>query len=429
MRIRSLLLFALAAVPMGLRGAESPDDLAARKLAAGSEIATVLRDTISPDGNLAVLFAARKKGLKQAVWPLVIPDLSPTSTDAVGDDNYVIENCVVSLRDQRRVATVTSAADSWAPYWGASRADFSVLWGPTQEGSYYGLLNYNFGWGSADILLVDVDGTTMRQTSIRDLLENAARQFSAKRGNKLTTHQIGYQLLGINKPQGTPALRDPLTVRINFTAQIPKGDDDAIEGTMTVKLARSGKGPPTAIVLGIKAGHEDPDPRPQPTTTALRAPVAATTPSIADFATFRKAVNARIDAKEFKTAIKDLPNAEPGHRRYVKGWLEGTVLQRLMHVDSISDKNESVTFYFWRGGQLTSVYQVRNGPATFLKGVDECTETYNFVDEKLVSWKHTPGTGDCLIDPTTPGFAEASNRVLEESIKYAQPIYRAVGAD
>jgi hypothetical protein len=43
--------------------AESPDDLANRKLATGVEVAALIHDSISPDGCIAVLFTARKKEL------------------------------------------------------------------------------------------------------------------------------------------------------------------------------------------------------------------------------------------------------------------------------------------------------------------------------------------------------------------------------
>jgi hypothetical protein len=156
---------------------------------------------------------------------------------------------------------------------------------------------------------------------------------------------------------------------------------------------------------------------------------AAGAPSLDDFLALRKDINAKTEKNIWKAVTKDLPNAEKGRRLYVKGWLEGTILQRLMHVDSRGDKDGAVTFYYWREGQLVSVFQVRNGSATRIKDVAECTETYNFVDGKMVAWRHTQDQQENVFAPGTKAFADAAKRVLDESIKYSQPIYTAIGAD
>lgn len=86
--------------------------------------------------------------------------------------------------------------------------------------------------------------------------------------------------------------------------------------------------------------------------------------------------------------------------------------------------------YYWRDGQLTSVFQMRTGPATQISDVDHATGIYNFGNEKLVGWKRTPGEGgDGTVSPNDSGFADAGQSVLSDSIKLTEPIYKEIGAD
>lgn len=60
-----------------------------------------------------------------------------------------------------------------------------------------------------------------------------------------------------------------------------------------------------------------------------------------------------------KSIRKDIDTGEKGRTEYVVGWVEGTILQRLMHVDQSDAKNKVVTIYCWRrDGQLTSVFKL-----------------------------------------------------------------------
>lgn len=86
--------------------------------------------------------------------------------------------------------------------------------------------------------------------------------------------------------------------------------------------------------------------------------------------------------------------------------------------------------YYWRDGQLTSVFQMRTGPATQISDVDHATGIYNFGNEKLVGWKRTPAEGgDGIVSPNDSGFTEAGKSVLRDSIRLTEPIYKEIGAD
>jgi len=151
-------------------------------------------------------------------------------------------------------------------------------------------------------------------------------------------------------------------------------------------------------------------------------------PTGKEFETFRSEWNAKAKAGDWKLVKRDLPVKEKGRKEFVGGWLEGNVLQRLVHVETLGEGNESITLYFWRDGQLTSVFQLRKGTMTEISEVNEATETYNFVDEKLVGW-HRTGDAASDVDPGEPGFQDTGKQVLKESIKLAEPIYQAIGAD
>src|SRR5581483_4469640 len=152
--------------------------------------------------------------------------------------------------------------------------------------------------------------------------------------------------------------------------------------------------------------------------------------SFADFAQFREEMGAKAKADAWKTIVKRLPGDSDSHRVYVKAWIEANVVQRLMHVDSHGDDNESITMYYWRDGQLTSVFQTRTGQATQISDDDHTTEIYNFANEKLVGWKRTPVEGgDGIVSPNDSGFTEAGKSVLRDSIRLTEPIYKEIRAD
>jgi len=162
----------------------------------------------------------------------------------------------------------------------------------------------------------------------------------------------------------------------------------------------------------------------------VEKPPAQSLGSFADFAQFREEMSAKAKTNAWKTVIKRLPGDSESRRVYVRAWMEGNVVQRLMHVDSHGDDNESITVYYWRDGQLTSVFQMRTGPATQISNVDHATETYNFANEKLVGWKRAPAEGgDGTVSPNDSGFADTGKSVLRDSIRLTEPIYKEIGAD
>lgn len=407
-------------------GADNPDAEFDRKLKDGYEVASVLEGSTSDDEKVAVLFTARKKNLKPAKWPVIIPEVTVSSTEVQGaEEDYATENWIVSLPDKKRLGRVTSKQEYFMAYHGGmNHRDFSALWGPEQEGWRFGLLQYGGKWECIDIFMVNSDGDEAKLTSLYALLERTSKKAVVTQKKKAADRMVfSYELLDVIAPKGNMTVSDPLTVRVVFIAQVPKSEneDDVAEGTITLKLNRNEKGLSTATVVGVKPGREEGPPEAEP----APAPASA---AKSDFAAFRKDWNAKAQTDAWKKVRKDLPPPQKGRKAYVMGWVEANVLQRLMHVESSDDKNKTITLYYWREGQLTSVFQGRFGQDTEISDVGEATDTYNFVNEKLVGWFST-GERDSQADVKEPGAQEIGAGVLQRSIKLAEPIYKAIGAD
>jgi hypothetical protein len=165
-----------------------------------------------------------------------------------------------------------------------------------------------------------------------------------------------------------------------------------------------------------------------PSGSGASSPVSASTSSAEDFAALRSAWTEKSKSGDWKKVRKDLPDGAKGGDRYLIGWLEANVLQRLLYVDSESEKDGVVVIYYWKDGQLVSVFELRRGAATQISEVAEATEIYNFSEEKLVGWLRS-GDGESSVDPAEDGFQEKGREVLKESIRRAEPIYELIGAD
>ena len=227
---------------------------------------------------------------------------------------------------------------------------------------------------------------------------------------------------------------DPLTVRIGFTAAVPKdGGTPAVEGVMTVKLARGLKGGTTATVLNVKAGREEPAPRPAAAAATKPAPAPAPRPARSkelmqpdDFAKIRAAITDKSRTKAWKVVQRDLPTPAKGQQVYVKAWVEANVVQKLTHVDSRGDNDEVVSVFFWQEGVVMSVSKFYKGWYTENPAVNERTETYKFQNGRLVSSQSDPGG---VRDPQQKGYQDLGQAIQKQAIQWSQPIYQAIGAD
>ncbi len=190
---------------------------------------------------------------------------------------------------------------------------------------------------------------------------------------------------------------------------------------------------------------------PSPKSTATEPTKAP--PSLTDYADFRKEMNEKSDGKVWQEVRKDLVVKAGGGRHYVLGWVDGKKLQKLMHVDARSDADSTITFYYWQKGWLTSVFEVRKGAAArgtavkegqksfvtslskFRKGGGptvgnaKATDTYNLLNEKLVSWKRTEDDEEKIEDADDVDFEVVGKRLLDEAAAAAAPILSAIGAE
>ena len=255
-----LLTVLLLATGSVVRG-EEPEAIFDKKLAEGYEPATLIEGTTSADEQLSVIFVARKKNLKPAKWPSIIPEVSVNGTTLLDDDDkYSQENWIVCIDEKKRLGRVSSDEETYQPHYeGKNHSDLSTLWGPDQEGWHYGVLNYTGRWGCNDIFFVNCDGEQAKVTSMRGLLNKNAIKILTAQKKDPARFEIMYELAGALAPEASVTVSDPLKLRIVFIAQVPKSeeDDDYAEGTITLELSRDEKGVSTATVLSVKPGREE----------------------------------------------------------------------------------------------------------------------------------------------------------------------------
>jgi hypothetical protein len=254
---RLSLVATLLAIVLNLPArSQEPEAIFDKKLADGFEPATILEDSTSQDGRMSVLFVARKKTLKPANWPSIIPGVSINGTNLTENDgSYVTENWIVSIKDKKRLGVVRSSDENFRAYHaGQNHNYFSTLWGPDQEGWHYGVLNYTGRWGCNEIFFVNCDGESAKVTSMRALLDRFSGKSIVAQKKKPEDYEIGYEMLGFVNPADSVSVSDPIKLRVAYTAQIPKSEDDVVEGTITVELSRNEKGISTATVLSVKDG-------------------------------------------------------------------------------------------------------------------------------------------------------------------------------
>lgn len=153
------------------------------KLKAGHEVAWLIEASVSADGDLAVLFAARAKGTEPASFPDLVKRGEAFAADVVDDawpnggGQVVMENVVVSLKEKRVFGRV-ELEDPWRLYFpGRNHASFKAIWGPAKEGSRFGILDFGGRFGSLAVVVVEMEGegqdSKFTQTDIGERVEKS----------------------------------------------------------------------------------------------------------------------------------------------------------------------------------------------------------------------------------------------------------------
>lgn len=242
---RALLLLPLF-LSHALLAADTVESVNAQ-LKAGKEVGWVIEGTLNADDeDLAVLFTARAKGSKPAGFPtLISADVSPVETDAINHELCTLGNAVVLLVEKKMVGRIKlpnpEEAEIYFP--GRNHGSLSILWGPEIDGWNFGVLIYGSKWHSPEVLLLET-GDGFLQTSLKAQLDAATQKFigTAKgaEGVKAAEYAISYQPAGVVKPEAKYKIGDPLTVKLAFSAEVPKSDTAPyLEGTLTVRLETS----------------------------------------------------------------------------------------------------------------------------------------------------------------------------------------------
>lgn len=464
-RTSSLLLALLLAAPVltstvrAEAKAEDPLDSATeeygRRVSEGQEVGMVLPTTKSRDGQIAILYNARKKGVRATKWPFLLKEFNILGSSVEGED-LETENTVVSMPDKKRLGVIKSVGEETTIYHpNELRYELLAAWTPDSAGARAGFIAFCTEKYTYDLQLANIQGGTLVATSLMKTLGAATAKFTSaqKDFKKGLNYEPYFKVAGseIEKkvlPRGTTALYN-----LPFSSRIVRGGKASLEGTINgslqLRLTRSAEGALSAAVEGVSTmpapdsgpavaiGGSAPAPKapsataPAAAAPAPPAPITKAPATMSEFTDLRVAYNTISDGKAWKEVRKDLPKTSKSQRHYVLAWVEGQELKMMMHVDAATEADSSITFYYYYEGALTSVFQRRKGAATQMSDVGMATETYNFAAEKLVGWKRTPieGGGDGLVPKSDPGFAEAGKEVFKKSLELSGPIFRLMKAD
>ncbi len=245
--MKNLALFLTALFPL-LASAQTGVEKVNALITEGKEVAWVIDDaTNADDENLTVLFTARAKGVQPTGFPIIIgDDVAAVETDAINEDVCTMENAVVLLVEKKIVGRVKlpNPEEAQVYFPGRNHGSLGLLWGPEQDGWNFGLLIYGSKWYSPEIMLIET-GDGFLQTSIKSTLDASTMKFigsGAKdiKGVNAKDYAISYQPVSVLKPEAKYQVGDPVTVKLAFTAEVPKSDvAPFIEGALTVRLETS----------------------------------------------------------------------------------------------------------------------------------------------------------------------------------------------
>lgn len=169
-----------------------------------------------------------------------------------------------------------------------------------------------------------------------------------------------------------------------------------------------------------------------PDKPAATKPLAATakkteTPSLEDYAAFQKEVDEEAKSAGWKEVKQDLPGVGNERRVYLRGWFEGKQLRKLLSVDTVGEEGGTFKFYYWtKDGTFTSAFCRRKGTSVLVKGAKETTDTYNFFNQKFVSWEWSQDDQEHVMDPSKEFFEGAGKKVqaeAEEGLKIIQKAF------
>ncbi|WP_395740610.1 hypothetical protein [Prosthecobacter sp.] len=274
--LRRLSLLALLLLsghlPLTSRADDTPESVNAR-LRAGTEVAWIIEDTLSADGDLAVLFTSRLKGTPPAAFPYLVTTghFNPAATDAPAShegaqhaalDPCTTQNIIVSLKSRRVLGRIPPGEEdeSDVHFPGYNHRSLEALWLPAQAQASHRLVLLHYGgrFSTRDMLLIELSDQPLRQTSIASVLDATATDYlkTALKDRKdfpVERFAIHYELKHVLPPDAAHRPGGPVKVIIEFTAEVPKSDTaPSFDAAMTVQLQATAE-KLSAQVLSIKA--------------------------------------------------------------------------------------------------------------------------------------------------------------------------------
>jgi hypothetical protein len=145
-------------------------------------------------------------------------------------------------------------------------------------------------------------------------------------------------------------------------------------------------------------------------------------PSVDDYAAFRKTLREKEKSENWTKTKVEIQVSEPGRSHYLEGSWQGDELRIAFEWNALDSNNGTFTTYYFQKGLVTSVFRLREGKDVPIKGVKKASDTFNFFNEKMVSWKRIQDETVQEEDPTDPNFVDTGKQVMANAKKATAPL-------
>lgn len=280
MTAHSALLLAALALASRAFAADAPR--VAGLIDLGGERAVLVDGTLSPDGRYAAGWTVRpKKGQPAVRWEERDKEDGSFREHYIESDGYILANIIVDLARRRIAATLAFTE----PYFGGkNHGALEAVFGPERDGHRFAIVLSDGKWDPFDVALLDLSADAAAQSDLLKTLDAAIHKHLAKARVDPGSYSTTYLINNLPELGLLTGFADADTVRVPFSAEVPKSERDrAFEGAVQLRLTR-GKDGPHAEAIAVHEGKPDPtqdDPRIAAADKELNAAYAARRASLA----------------------------------------------------------------------------------------------------------------------------------------------------
>jgi uncharacterized protein YecT (DUF1311 family) len=226
-----------------------------KQLDSTTEKAVLVPGTQTSDGHYALAWTVLpKKNAEPVDWSILDTrefEQRYLDEDYLVDAQYEPANLVVDLRAKKVIGKIAQGDDEcYRPH--KNHAFLVVAWGPEQNGRRFALVEVTAKWEPALFEVLDVGPDGIRKIKPEALFSKAV--VSAIRRCYVNAHikspgiSFSYSIAELPEIGSNIGFLDATTARLNFSTmdQTKSGTPD-VDGYVTLKLSRAGKGTPIAI--------------------------------------------------------------------------------------------------------------------------------------------------------------------------------------